>query len=42
MERFPHLDALEQEAERRGGALQMLADHFGKVYKVSLPFLKVA
>jgi hypothetical protein len=32
-----HLDALEQEAEEKGGVHQMLADHFAKVYKVSLP-----
>jgi hypothetical protein len=31
-----HLDALEQEAEEKGGVQQMLADHFTKVYKVSL------
>jgi hypothetical protein len=32
-----HLDALGQEAEKKGGVEQMLADHFAKVYKVSLP-----
>jgi hypothetical protein len=32
-----HLDALEQEAEEKGGIQQLLADHFAKVYKVSLP-----
>jgi hypothetical protein len=32
-----HLDELEQEAERKGGVLQALSDHFAKVYKVSLP-----
>jgi len=32
-----HLDALEQEAEEKGGVLQVLADHFAKVYKVSIP-----
>jgi AcrR family transcriptional regulator len=32
-----HLDALEQEAEEKGGVQQMLADHFAKVYKASLP-----
>jgi hypothetical protein len=32
-----HLDALEQEAEERGGVQQMLADHFARVYKVTLP-----
>jgi hypothetical protein len=29
------LDALEQEAERRGGIRQVFDDHFAKVYKVS-------
>jgi hypothetical protein len=29
-----HLDELEQEAERKGGVLQTLADHFAKMYKV--------
>jgi len=32
-----HLDALEREAEEKGGVQQVLADHFAKVYKVSLP-----
>ena len=32
-----HLDALEQEAEEKGGVQQVLADHFAKVYKASLP-----
>jgi hypothetical protein len=32
-----HLDALEQEAEDKGGVLQVLADHFAKVYKVAMP-----
>jgi hypothetical protein len=32
-----HLEALEQEAEEKGGVEQLLADHFAKVYKVSLP-----
>jgi hypothetical protein len=32
-----HLDALEQEAEEKGGVQQVLADHFAKVYKVILP-----
>ena len=32
-----HLDALEQEAEEKGGVLQLLAEHFAKVYKVSMP-----
>jgi hypothetical protein len=30
------LEALEQEAEAKGGVQQVLADHFAKVYKVSL------
>jgi hypothetical protein len=28
---------VEQEAEEKGGVQQMLADHFAKVHKVSLP-----
>jgi len=32
-----HLEALEQEAEEKGGVQQLLANHFAKVYKVSLP-----
>ena len=32
-----HLDELEEEAERKGGVLQTLTDHFAKVYKVSIP-----
>jgi hypothetical protein len=32
-----HLNALEQESEEKGGVQQMLADHFSKVYKVTLP-----
>jgi hypothetical protein len=35
-----HLDELEQEAERKGGVLQTLSDHFVRVYKV--PPLRVA
>jgi hypothetical protein len=31
-----HLEALEQEAEEKGGVQQVLADHFAKVYKVSV------
>jgi hypothetical protein len=31
-----HLDALEQEAEEKGGVQQLLADHFAKVYKINL------
>jgi hypothetical protein len=34
-----HLEALEQEAEEKGGVQQILADHFAKVYKVSLPLV---
>jgi hypothetical protein len=30
-----YLDALEQEAEEKGGVQQMLADHFAKVYKMT-------
>jgi hypothetical protein len=37
-----HLDALEQEAEEKGGVQQVLADHFAKVHKVSMPLLKLA
>jgi hypothetical protein len=33
-----HLDALEQDAEEKGGVQQVLAGHFAKVYKVDLPF----
>jgi hypothetical protein len=32
-----HLDELEQEAERKGGVLKTLADHFAKVYQVATP-----
>jgi len=32
-----HLDELEREAERKGGVLQALGDHFAKVYKVAMP-----
>jgi hypothetical protein len=31
-----HLDDLEQEAGKKGGVQQVLADHFAKVYKISL------
>ena len=31
-----HLDFLEQEAEEKGGVQKVLADHFAKIYKVSL------
>jgi hypothetical protein len=29
-----HLDELEQEAERKGGVLQTLSDHFARVYRL--------
>jgi hypothetical protein len=32
-----HLDELEREAEEKGGVQQVLAEHFSKLYKVSLP-----
>jgi hypothetical protein len=32
-----HLDALEAEAEEKGGIAQLLRDHFQKLYKVSVP-----
>jgi|GEM_PF-3175295 len=32
-----HLEELEQEAERKGGVQQALADHFAKVFKVVTP-----
>jgi hypothetical protein len=31
-----HLDELEQEAERKGGVLQALSNHFARVYKAPL------
>jgi hypothetical protein len=31
------VDALEQEAEKKGGVQQLLADHFATVYKVTMP-----
>jgi hypothetical protein len=31
-----HLDELEEEAERKGGVLQTLGDHFGRIYKASI------
>jgi hypothetical protein len=34
-----HLDALEQEADEKGGVQQVLADHFAKIYKVSKPLV---
>ncbi len=33
-----HLDELEQEAERKGGVLQTLSDHFAKIYKIGYPY----
>ena len=32
-----HLDALEQEAGEKGGVQQLLADHFARVYRVTMP-----
>lgn len=32
-----HLDELKQEAERKGGVLQALAEHFARIYKGALP-----
>jgi hypothetical protein len=32
-----HLDALEREAEEKGGVQLVLADPFAKVYKVTMP-----
>ncbi len=37
-----HLDALEREAEEKGGVQQVLADHFAKVYKVAMPLALAA
>jgi hypothetical protein len=37
-----HLDALEQEAEEKGGAQQMLADHLAKAYRVGMSLLPAA
>jgi hypothetical protein len=34
-----HLDELEQEAEEKGGVHEVLAAHFARVHKVSLPQL---
>jgi hypothetical protein len=31
-----HLEALEKEAEKKGGVQQLLANNFAKIYKVSL------
>jgi hypothetical protein len=32
-----HLDELEQEAERKGGVLETLREHFARVYKLTMP-----
>jgi hypothetical protein len=32
-----HLDALEAEAEEKGGIAQLLHDHFSRIYKVAVP-----
>jgi hypothetical protein len=32
-----HLDALEVEAEEKGGIAQLLYDHFSRIYKVAVP-----
>ena len=37
-----HLDALEREAEEKGGVQQVLADHFARMYKVTLPLSNAA
>jgi hypothetical protein len=37
-----HLDELEQEAERKGGVLQALADHFARVYRHNLGWRRIA
>jgi hypothetical protein len=37
-----HFDELGQEAERKGGVMQALANHFGRVYKVDIPHLHAA
>jgi hypothetical protein len=37
-----HLDELEQEAERKGGVLQALSDHFARVYKMDMTFVSAA
>ena len=33
-----HLDALEQEAQEKGGVRQVPAQHFAKVYKFAMPY----
>jgi hypothetical protein len=37
-----HLDELEQEAERKGGVVQTLTDHFARVYKMDYYAVQVA
>jgi hypothetical protein len=37
-----HLQALEAEAEEKGGIAQLLHDHFQKLYKVSAPLSQFA
>jgi hypothetical protein len=37
-----HLEALEQEAEEKGGVQQVLVDHFAKIYKVDLALASAA
>jgi hypothetical protein len=37
-----HLEALEQEAEEKGGVLQLLVDHFAKEYKAPVDVLFAA
>ena len=32
-----HLDELEQEADQKGGVLQALSDHFGRIFKAAMP-----
>jgi hypothetical protein len=36
------LDELEQEAERKGGVLQVLSDHFARVYRAPAGVLLAA
>jgi hypothetical protein len=36
------MDALDQEAEKKGGVQQVRADHFAKIYKISIPLGAVA
>jgi hypothetical protein len=37
-----HFDELGQEAERKGGVMQALANHFGRVYRMDIPHLHAA